>query len=77
MSPLAQEHQHWFVQPLVDAGLDLEQIRTLVFRLGFDAIVDADRSTASDPMAHVRDQRAEVRAAWAETIGRLLALGAR
>ena len=72
--PLALAQQYWVVQPLIDVGLDLEEIRSLVFRLGFDAIVDVDQGTASDPMALVADQRVEVRAAWARTIGRMLAL---
>ena len=77
MRSIARDQHHWVVQPLVEAGLTLEEIRVLVFRLGFDAIVDAEQGTASDPMALVGDQRMAVRAAWAETIDRLLALDRR
>jgi hypothetical protein len=58
------------VQPLIDAGLALDEIRALVLRLGFDAVVSPD----PDLMAPVRDRPAEVRAAWAEMIDRMIAL---
>lgn len=77
MTSLARDSHDWVVQPLVGAGLDLEEIRALLFRLGFDAIVDADQGTGSDPMALVGDQPVEVRGAWAETIDRLLTLDRR
>jgi len=70
----APEAQQWVIQPLVDAGLALDQIRVLVFDLAFDGIINDGRATVAGIEAIVRDQPAEVRAAWAETIGRLLAL---
>ncbi len=74
MGPIAREQQHWVVQPLMDAGLSLEEIRVLVFRLSFDAIVHADRGAHPDVLSLVRDQPVEVQAAWAHTIGRLIML---
>ena len=59
------------VQPLLDAGLALDEIRALVLRLGFDAVVSPD----PDLMAPVSDRPAEVRAAWAEMIDRMLTAG--
>jgi hypothetical protein len=72
---IAPEHQHWIVQPLLDAGLDLDEIRALVFRLGFETIADADPGAPADLMSLVVDQPARVRAAWAEMIDRMVTAG--
>lgn len=70
MSPPAPEQQLWIIEPLLDAGLHLEQIRTLLFRLSFEAIVG--HGTA-DPTDVVGDQPPAVQAAWRHAIGRMLA----
>jgi hypothetical protein len=70
----APEKQHWVIQPLVDAGLAMEQIRALVFQLAFDDLVSDGRATVAGIHAVVRDQPARVQAAWAEMLGRMLAL---
>ncbi len=77
MRSFPSEQQCWALQPLVDAGLDAEQISDLLIRLCFDVVVRADRDAPPDAMAPVEDRPSEVRAAWAETIGRMLALGER
>lgn len=74
MDGVAHPQPHWLIQPLIEAGLDLEEIRTLVFRLGFDAIVGRGGTSGlagvvTDP---VTGRPPEVRAAWAEVIGRML-----
>jgi hypothetical protein len=71
---VAHPQPHWLIQPLIEAGLDLEEIRTLVFRLGFDVLVGRDGTAGlagvvTDP---VTDRPPEVQAAWAEMIGRML-----
>lgn len=73
---LAPEQQYWIVQPLVDAGLDMEQIEMLVFRLGFDGIVGCGGSALTDVTALVQDQPVEIQAAWAQAIGRMLTVDA-
>jgi hypothetical protein len=69
---VAPQQPYWVLQPLVDVGLDVEQIRNLLFRLGFDAIVgsgvDAGLTTV------VSDHPPEVQAAWLQTVGRMLTL---
>jgi hypothetical protein len=70
----APEKQHWVLQPLIDAGLAMDQIRTLVFQLAFDEIVSDGRATVAAIHGIVRDQPARVQTAWAETVGRMLAL---
>jgi len=72
---LAHEQPYWVVQPLVDAGLTAEEIRGLLVHLGFDAIVQAGPFSPADAMAPVRDRPAQVRAAWAEVIDRMMTLG--
>ena len=74
MGSFAQEQQQWVVQPLVDVGVELEEIRDLVFRLVFDDIVSGGRDTLTSLGALVADRPAEVQAAWAQLIGRLLML---
>ena len=69
MELLGRREPQWVVQPLIDAGLDLEEIRDLVFRLAFDGIV-GDLPRLRDPVA---GRPPEVQAAWLETVGRLLA----
>jgi hypothetical protein len=59
------------VQPLLDAGLALDEIQALLLRLGFDAVVIPD----CDLMAPVSDRPVEVRAAWAEMIDRMVTAG--
>jgi hypothetical protein len=68
------EQQLWIVQPLVEAGLAMDEIRACLFQLAFDDIVSEGRATAAGIDGIVRDQPARVRAAWAEMVGRMLAL---
>jgi hypothetical protein len=70
----APEQQYWIIQPLLDAGLGLDEIRTLVFDLGFQAIVSADGGTVADVLEVVRDRPVAVRLAWQAMIGRMLDL---
>ena len=67
----APEQCHWLTAPLLDAGLDLERIRTLVFRLGFQAVTDPGQGGLIDVVRH---EPAEVRAAWAAMLQRMLLL---
>ncbi len=72
MGSSGRDQQQWVVQPLLDAGLDLEQVRELVFHLAFDDIVTAGRGTTSSLAALVADRPPEVRTAWVHVIGRML-----
>lgn len=74
MGSFAPEQCHWVVEPLLDAGLDLEAIRALVFRMGFEGIVADYRGTPASITDVVQDEPAEVRRAWRAAIFRLLAL---
>jgi hypothetical protein len=71
MSP--QQHE-WIVRPLLDAGLGLDLIRDLLFRLGFAAIVSEGRGTAAEVATIVSGQPPHVQAAWHEVIDRMLSL---
>jgi hypothetical protein len=66
------EQCSWIVAPLVEAGLGPEHIRALVFRLGFEAIVDGGPALHERVTGLVRNEPAEVRAAWTTMIGRML-----
>lgn len=70
----APEQQYWVIRPLLDVGLGLDEIRTLVFDLGFAAIVSGDRGGVADVLGVVRDRPVEVRKAWQTMIGRMLLL---
>ena len=75
MGSLPPEQLYRVIEPLVDAGLELEQIRVLLFRLAFDAVVGEGGTTVDDVSTVVRDQTPEVQAAWIRVVGRMIALG--
>jgi hypothetical protein len=68
------EQLSWVIQPLLDAGLGLGDIRHLLFGLGFEGIVGGGAVTVGTVHGLVGDRPSEVRTAWAQTVGRLLAL---
>ncbi|TQN44170.1 hypothetical protein FHU33_3663 [Blastococcus colisei] len=74
MGSLSPQQCEWVVRPLIDAGLGLDRIRDLVFRLGFEAIVSEGRGTVAQVTTMVSDEPAHVRAAWHEVIDRMIAL---
>jgi len=69
---LTPDLQSWVVEPLIEAGLDLEEIRSLVFRLAFDTMVDSGSGPAEILRNVVADESERVRGAWAQTINRLI-----
>jgi hypothetical protein len=68
----SRAQEQWVVQPLVDAGIELDAIRTLVFHLAFAGMVTEERSTLASLSDLVSDQPPQVQAAWAQMIGRML-----
>ncbi len=74
MGPVSSQHDEWVIRPLIDAGLGLDRIRDLLFRLGFEAIVSEGRGTAAQVTTLVVHEPPHVRAAWNEVIGRMLSL---
>ena len=72
MDSCAREQQQWVVQPLLDAGVDLDRIRDLVFRLAFEDIVSEGRETLRCVTTLVGDQAPAVQAAWLQTLVRML-----
>lgn len=66
-----QQHE-WVIRPLIDAGLGLDRIRDLLFRLGFAAIVSEGRGTAAEVVTMVDGEPPHVRAAWHEVIDRMI-----
>ena len=69
---LSPQQHEWVIRPLIDAGLGLDRIRDLLFRLGFEAIVTEGRGTAAHVASRVDAEPPHVRAAWPEVIGRML-----
>ena len=59
----------WIIQPLLDAGLDLDAVRDLLFRVGFEWLITTG---PGDVDAFLRSQPPPVRAAWIETVDRML-----
>ena len=74
MGSLSPQQYEWIIRPLVDAGLGLDRVRDLLFRLGFEAIVSEGRGTAAQVVGLVDAEPPHVRAAWHEVIGRMIAL---
>jgi hypothetical protein len=69
MSPSAPEQQIWMIEPLIDAGLGLDEIRELVCRLAFETLLSVGPAALIDL---VEDQPPEVQAAWWQAIGRMI-----
>jgi len=74
VGPLTPEQRYWVIRPLIDAGLHLDRIRDLLFRLGFEAVVSEGRTTVACVRHVVRDQPDAVQTAWTEVIGRMIAV---
>ena len=74
MDSLTPEQQYWVIRPLVDAGLGMDRIRDLLFRLSFEEIVSEGQGTAASVTTLVDDQPPEIRCAWTEVIGRMISL---
>lgn len=64
------------VQPLIDAGVDLEEIGQLVFRLAFTAIVTEGCGALTSLTELVADRPAAVQEAWCQVVTRMLMLDA-
>jgi hypothetical protein len=74
VAPLTREQHYWVIRPLIDAGMGVEQIRDLLFRLAFEGIVSEGRVTVGSLSEMVDDQPVVVQAAWSEVIGRMIAV---
>jgi hypothetical protein len=61
----------WVIQPLLDAGLAVDDVGTLLVRVTFDCLVGG-RTDLSDVSAFLGEQPPLVRAAWNETVNRML-----
>ena len=72
MGSTSADQLYRIIEPLVDAGLELEQIRSLLFHLAFDGIVGGGSATVAGVTSVVRDQPVEVQAAWLHAIGRMI-----
>jgi hypothetical protein len=72
---LAHEQVHWVIEPLLAAGLTVDQVEVLVFRLGFEAVVSEGRDTVASVHTVVAAESPQVQAAWAVTVGRMIELG--
>lgn len=59
------------IEPLVDAGLPVSEIRALLLRLSFDAIVADGEITAAGIDAVVSDQPPHAQLGWAMVLHRL------
>ncbi|MGY1828489.1 MULTISPECIES: hypothetical protein [unclassified Blastococcus] len=70
-STAPQQETAWLVQPLVDAGLDLDEINALVTRLGFEAVVGTGPGAGTGLLDVVGDRPRDVRAAWVEVLERM------
>ena len=64
--------REWVVRPLVDAGLDQGDLHALLVRVTFECLVTGGRCDVSDLETFLGPQSPAVRAAWVETVGRML-----
>lgn len=70
--PSGPENPEWILEPLLAAGLGPEEITALLLRVAFEAITRGRELDAS-LRGMVADRPVPVRAAWIETIGRMIA----
>ena len=75
MGQLERKRVHWVIEPLLEAGLTVEQVEVLVLRLGFEAVVGVGRGTVAGVQTVVAAESPQVQAAWAVTVGRMIELG--
>ena len=68
------ETQQWVVQPLLDAGVDPEEVGHLVVRLAFTVLVSEGRDTLAGLRDVVADRSLAVQAAWTEVLSRMFQL---
>ena len=68
----AADAPQWVLQPLIDAGLDREQIEILLYRLSFGAIVGGGGPDRAGLLHVVADQPPAVRTACVTVIDRLM-----
>lgn len=66
-----ESQPQWIVAPLLDAGLHLDDVRTLLFRVTFECLTGG-RTDLSDVSAFLGEQPSHVRAAWVETVNRMI-----
>jgi hypothetical protein len=66
-----ESQPQWIVAPLLGAGLDVDEVRTLLLRVTFECLVGG-RHDISNVSAFLGEQPPLVRAAWVETVNRML-----
>jgi hypothetical protein len=66
-----ESEELWIIQPLLDAGLELDEVRDLLFHISFQCLMGTGRSEP-DAIALLGGRPPEVRAAWIETVARML-----
>lgn len=72
MTALTREHQFWLIQPLLDVGLAVDEVRELLFRLAFEVIV-CERPDGAPALADLaRDKSPAVHQAWMGVLDRML-----
>ena len=73
MTSPAPEQLHWIIEPLLVAGLNLDDVRDLVVRLAFEGVVGG---SARDMLGLAGHRPAEVQAAWWHAVGRMISTDA-
>jgi hypothetical protein len=62
----------WMIEPLLEAGLDLDDVRTLLTRVCFECLVSDGRCDVPDAITFLPLPSNALRAAWIETVDRML-----
>ena len=66
-----ESQPQWIVAPLLHAVLHVDDVRTLLLRVTFECLTGG-RSDLSDVSTFLGEQPPLVRAAWVETVNRML-----
>ena len=70
-----ESQPQWIVAPLLGAGLAVDDVGTLLLRATFEFLIAGRRCDLSDVSTLLGRQPYAVRAAWVETVDRMLRAG--
>lgn len=76
MGGFTSEQCHWVIQPLLAAGVALDEICDHVVRLAFDGIVSSGDGIGSGLARLVAAEPTHVRGAWVEVVHRMITVDA-
>lgn len=72
--PTRESAELWIIQPLLEVGLGLDEVCELLFLVSFRSMANPERCDVLDATEFLGHRSASVRAAWIETVDRMLGI---